>query len=132
MRIEDFRAQLEQDHTWRQEEILKLQNRAEEISLEGDQDQFRRAIILLLYAHFEGFCKFGFEMYVNAINEEKIYCADAEFSIAAAALSDIFRDLRNPTRWSDFFGRAAVDDTKLQRFERDRQFMERIGEIGKR
>ena len=64
MKVEDFRAQLEEELTWRTEEILFFQNQCSTIEQEELRDKFRRALVLLLYSNFEGFCKFGFSLYV--------------------------------------------------------------------
>ncbi|MFN9836724.1 MAG: MAE_28990/MAE_18760 family HEPN-like nuclease, partial [Pseudanabaena sp.] len=56
--ISDILAQIEAEQTWRYDEIRFFQNQATNVPLDK-QDQFRRVLILLLYAHFEGFCKFA-------------------------------------------------------------------------
>lgn len=132
MRVEDFRAQLEEELTWRTDEIRFFQNQCSNVEQEALRDKFRRALVLLLYSNFEGFCKFGFNLYVAAINEEGIECRDANYAIAAASMSDVFADLREGTKKAKEFKNDSPDDTKLHRFARDREFVERALEIMER
>jgi hypothetical protein len=132
MNFEDLYAEIEEDRAWREGEIHKFQNRISEIDQPDDRDQYRRALILLLYAHFEGHCKFVLSLYVSAINRAGVTCGEATPAIAAASLADLFRDLRNPQKKSDIFRRRLPDDATLHRFARDREFCERVAEWEKR
>jgi len=129
MNIADTWANLERDQAWREQEIRFLEGRLVEIPLEGDQELFRRSIIVMLYAHFEGFCKLAFLTYITAINAESIKCAEANYAIAAASLNDVFAELRDPSTKCPEFRNSLPDDTKLHRFARDREFVERSQEI---
>ena len=124
-----FRAQLEEEFAWRVEEIVFFQNQCERLDSEIQKEQFRRALVLLLYSNFEGYCKFALSLYVAAINSEGIQCKDADYSIVAATLSDVFSTLRNGSKKAQEFRNDAPDDTKLHRFARDREFVERAVEI---
>ena len=57
-----------------------------------EQDQYRRAVVLDLYAHFEGFCKFAFDLYRTSINGEQVACNEASPAIAAAGWARLFKD----------------------------------------
>lgn len=129
MNVVDFRAQLEEELAWRTEEILFFQNQCSTVDPCEQQDKFRRALVLLLYSNFEGFCKFAFSLYVAAINAEGIECREANYAIAAASMSDVFASLRDGTRKAIEFKNDNPDDTKLYRFARDREFVERAFEI---
>jgi hypothetical protein len=129
MNLSDLAAQLEADLLWRQDEVRFFQNRGATLPSEDEKDQYRRAVILVLYAHFEGFCKFGFEVYRTTINSEQISCADATPAIAAAGWAQIFKELRDPTKKCRDFKNTLPDDGKLHRFARDREFMERKSEF---
>lgn len=118
-------AQIEDEQTWRTSEVRFFQNQLIHIDAEEDQNRFRRAIVLILYSHFEGFCKFAFTHYVNAINNENIKCCEATYAIAAASLADIFHALRHPSSKCPEFPNV-TDDEKLHIFARDRQFIEQV------
>jgi hypothetical protein len=122
MNISQLWAEIENEHLWRMNEIRFFQNMLPVDQPGIKQDQFRRALILILYAHFEGFCKFTFLLYVNSVNSEGVTCAQANFAIAAASLSTVFADLRHPDKKCPEFRNSLPDDSKLHRFARDREF----------
>ena len=122
MKIEEFRAQLEAEFSWRQEEILFFQNQCENVR-ESQKDKFRRALVLLLYSHFEGFIKFALVQYISFVNNENIDCKSANSAIAAASLADVLAALRHSSKKAPEFKNSAPDDTKLHLFFRDREFV---------
>ncbi len=132
MNIAELLAELEEDQRWREQEIRFFQNRGSRIRSEEEQDLFRRAVILLLYAHFEGFCKFALTLYATTVNREKIRCGEANYAIAAASLADLFKALRDPNKKCPEFRHALPDDAALHRFGRDREFVERSDEFANR
>jgi hypothetical protein len=132
MNLATLRAELESDQAWREEEIRSFQNRGSTIEDEEELNRYRRALVLLLYAHYEGFCKFAFTLYATAINNSGISCGEATYAIAAASLNDMFRNLRNPEKKCDLFRRELPEDAKLHQFAREREFIERTAEVERR
>jgi hypothetical protein len=132
MSLDDIRAQLEADQVWRREELVFFQNQTSLIGRAEKKDQYRRALVVMLYAHFEGFCKFALTLYVACVNRSGLVCRDVTPAIAASVLSDVFSGLRNPNKRCPEFRRDLPDDSKLHRFARDREFLERTDEISKR
>ncbi|CAO3362192.1 MAE_28990/MAE_18760 family HEPN-like nuclease [Azospirillum melinis] len=132
MQIDDLQAELEIDMSWRVDEIRFLQNHGAILKEDDEKRRYRRAIILLLYAHFEGFCKIALLTYVKSINSEGLRSAEVNESIAAAAMSDVFYALRDPDKRSEFFKKDAPDDRELHRFARDKEFVERVRDLGTR
>jgi hypothetical protein len=126
MNAPEVRAELENDLTWRQDEIRFFQNQAAQLPTEQQQNQFRRAVVMLLYAHFEGYCKFALSVYVNAVNRVGIQCHQANYAIAASSLADVLSALRHPGSKCDEFRNALPDDAALHLFAREREFIERI------
>lgn len=132
MKLDELWAEIEAEQEWRQAEMRFFQNQLVHIPSEAEQDKFRRALILLLYAHFEGFSKFVFTLYINAINSEGVSCEQANYAIAAASLNDVFKALRDPQSKCSEFKDKLPDDSELHRFARDREFMQRSKELEKR
>jgi hypothetical protein len=128
MNIDDIFAELEREQAWRYDEIRFFQNQSTNAP-ENKQDQFRRILILLLYAHFEGFCKFAFTLYVNNVNAAQIKCEQANYAIAAASLSDLFNALQDSDRKCRVFRKTLPDETKLHRFARHKDFIEQSSEF---
>lgn len=124
MNLDDLFAQIEQDYSWRIDEIRFLENQLSFFRDENRKEKMRRAIILVLYSHFEGFSKFCFLLYIQAINSARISCNAVNSSIAVASLSELFKQLRNPDKKSDLFRHLLPEDTKLHTFARDKEFLD--------
>lgn len=129
MDIDHFRAQLEGEMEWREAEIRFFQNTCEGLANPESEKQFRRALILMLYSHFEGYCKFALSLYVSVINASEALCKDANPAIVASTISDVLQKLREGTGKAPEFKNALPDDSKLHRFARDREFVQRIDEV---
>ena len=132
MNLAELRAELEADRAWREDELRAFQNRGIDITSDIELNRYRRALVLLLYAHYEGFCKFALTLYTSAVNRSGILCGDANTALAAASLSDLFRNLRNPQKKCDLFRRELPDDSKLHQFAREQEFIERTSEVESR
>ncbi|REN01279.1 hypothetical protein DSI35_19995 [Mycobacterium tuberculosis] len=128
MTEDEFFTEIEQGWACRQDELLALQNLASKMEV-GDADQYRRALVLMLYAHFEGGVKFSLQVYVKYLNELNITVGDASAEIAAASVSDVMHALRDPFRKCKEFSRDLPDDSGLHRFARDRELMAVLPEI---
>lgn len=125
MSPEDFRAQLEYEFNWRQKELALLKNQLSNIP-EADKKTYCKALIIMLYSHFEGFCRMAFLTYIKLINDEKITRSDAKEHIIASSLLDVFRDIENPDkpdskRCKTF--KISSDETKFQKFFLHIQFI---------
>lgn len=129
METPEFRAQLETEREWRDAELRFFHNQCEALRDEAERERFRRAMVLLLYSHFEGYCKFALLLYVSAVNQASINCQQATSAIAAAALHDIFLKLRDGSGRAPEFRNALPEDKKLHRFALDKEFIERSAEI---
>ena len=132
MTLDPLWAEIEAEQAWREEEIRALQNMMATLPTEEERSKFRRTLVVMLYAHFEGFCKFAFSLYVREVNNARITCGGATYAIAAASIADVLEALRNPQKKCDEFRHSLPDDEKLHRFARDREFIERTTEIESR
>ncbi len=128
MDIDTFRSQLEAELEWRTSEIRFFVNTCESVA-EVDQDRFRRALVLLLYSHFEGYCKFALTLYAGAVNSIGLQCSEANSAVVAASLHKVLAKLRDPNVKSNEFRNELPDDSKLHRFALEREFIERASEI---
>ena len=129
MKLAEVRAELEEELSWRLEEIRFFRNRLSDFRKEEERDRYRRAMVVMLYSNFEGFWKAAFMIYVNAINSYRVRCSDATESLVAAAFTDVFEALADGGRKSDHFRSSAPDDTKLHRFCRHSEFVGRMHEF---
>src|SRR5262245_48557059 len=74
MNLADVRAELEEELAWRKEEIRFLKNQMTEMKTEDERERFRRALVVMLYSHFEGYWRAAFSTYVKALNSTNTRC----------------------------------------------------------
>lgn len=90
--MSQIEKQLEDDLDWRMKELKVLKEQASLASQSSDISQaFLRALWTMLYAHYEGFCKFAWDIYLDELQKAKIkrkYCQD---NIAKLSLQQQFR-----------------------------------------
>jgi hypothetical protein len=122
-------TEIEAEQTWRTDELRFFHNQVAKLHREDERKIFRKSLVLLLYAHFEGFCKFAFAHYIKAINSEGLTCREVNAALGAATLARMFAELRNPEKKAREFGNALPDDAKLHRFAREREFVEKSSEF---
>lgn len=126
MDYEFFVAQLEQDREWRENEMRALLNDLARRENAVDRDLFRRPLVALQYAHYEGFTKFALQHYVDAINMKELECAVARPELVALSCNDVFRELRNPDPKGRLFNGALPTDAALHKFAREKHFLEQM------
>lgn len=122
--LASVRAELESEQTWRQDEIRFLRNQLASISGNKRKMQFRRALVVMLYAHYEGFCKFALERYVRAVNDADIKCGEATAAVVAGSWRKIFTAIETGDQKSKVFKSRLPNDDRLHRFARRREFIE--------
>ena len=127
-----LRAEIEVEREWREREMRVLRNQVSLLASEEQRKVARKALVVMLYAHFEGVCKALLSMYVSRLNRLGLRVADVAPALGAASLSKVFQALREPTRKCPEFARALPDDTALHRFSRDRDFVEATSQIAQR
>lgn len=119
----EVHAELEADRESREAEIRLIEQMHDSSDNEDDQVRYRRILVLMTYAHLEGFCRFSLITYASAINAMGLTCAKASPAIAAAGLSGVFGALRDSQRKHDVFRKPLPDDTALHLHAREQQFI---------
>lgn len=132
MNLEDLWEEIESEQSWRIDELRHLHNSLNAIEDQSAQDRFRRVLVLMIYAHLEGYCKFCFAHYIRFVNDSAPKCRDVNSAMAAAAFHEVFQALRNPSAKCDLFRNTSPDDEKLHIFAREKEFFERFQEFGDR
>lgn len=129
MDYESFVTQIEQDREWREAEMRSLLNDLARREGQDAQDEFRRPLVALQYAHYEGFTKFALQHYVNAVNSKVLSCSEATPQLVALAFAKVFRELRNPDPKGKLFKGALPADTPLHKFAREVHFLTEMNEV---
>ena len=97
--MSSYFAEIENDLDWREAElaIFRIQ-----LSENDRSPKVRRVFIrsawALLYAHFEGFCKFALTAYYDEIRHRGLRCCDLPASLRDFALDSQLRRLKNLPR----------------------------------
>lgn len=68
MTINDLREEMEIELTWRTDEFRMLKNNIAYIIKDEDKLKYRKSLVVMLYANFEGFSKICLLSYVKYIN----------------------------------------------------------------
>lgn len=118
MQLEEIRAEMEEELTWRQREIVFLKNVMMRISKEEDRERYRKSLVVMLYAHFEGFCKTCLLIYIKVINDLNLTRKEANDYLVTLSMEGIFNGYDNLDRKCKTFKRELPDDTNFHRFYR--------------
>lgn len=93
--MSSFDKQIEEDLEWRIAELTYLKK--ETLLTPSTSDKYRtylRALWTLLYAHYEGFSKFAWDLYLDHIKSSKINRCDCKEPIQILSLEKEFKRLR--------------------------------------
>ena len=126
---DDVFQELESDRLQREAELRLLENIAARATTDTERNMLFRSLVLLTYAHLEGFCKFALLAYAAAINALRLPCRDASSAIVAASLGNVFAALRDLNRKHPALGRKLPDDRELHMLWRERTFVDAYDEI---
>ena len=88
------------------------------IEKEEDKEKYRKSLVIMLYAHFEGFCKTCLLIYVKVINDLNLSRKEANDYLVASSMEGIFDGYDNLDRKCKIFKRQLPDDTDLHKFYR--------------
>ena len=93
-----FQEEIEQDLAWREAEMGSLKMLlASAVSGSDRQRALLRACSAMLYAHYEGFCKFCWTMMLDTIEAEAHMRKDLAECMAKRSMISVFRQLRGDT-----------------------------------
>ncbi|MFJ7639412.1 MAE_28990/MAE_18760 family HEPN-like nuclease [Peribacillus sp. NPDC097225] len=132
-KILDIRTQLEEDLTWRQDEIRLLRNQLSYINSDDDKKRYRKALLVMLYSHYEGFCYTAFQIYIKSINDEELVRKQVNFHLATCSFTKEFEAYDNvdlkPEHYRTIFKNNLPEEYKLHRFARQIGLVEKINDF---
>lgn len=97
MTLDELLSEIQEDKAWRNQELIHFENILANAQPQ-EQILVSKALILLLYSHFEGHVKFIFTCYVEAINQLNLTCGDVITPLVASSLDKIFEEFKNTQR----------------------------------
>ena len=122
------RESLVDSQNWRLQEIQDIQflcGNAAGRSL----TVLHRSLVLLLYAHLEGFTKDALQEYLNYIAELNLNCADALPVLATSSLKDEFKCFYDISSGVRHLPSALKDDLKLRRTAIEARFVSKSSSL---
>jgi hypothetical protein len=129
---EDFRALLEQDLSWRMDELRHLRNALSAVGASDSSAQYRRTVVVMTYAHFEGFAKQALGAYANYVNRIAPNCVEVTEPLAATVMDRAFKDFRQPQVVPGSDTSVAVEGRRLRAARRDTEFIRSVRELDNR
>jgi hypothetical protein len=126
MTTADFVLQLQRELDWRFDEIVSIKNLLTREPTAAARDNLRKSLVVVLYSHFEGFCVFALEHYVEEVNQVMLPCADAHPAIVAGAWDPVFNAMQHGDEKCRVFLKPLPNDAALHRHWRRRHFVEEI------
>lgn len=106
--------QLQKDLDWRETELAAL--KVQVISVPKPSVKYRallRAIWALLYAHYEGFCKFAWDFYLDELTKAGVKRKDCKVEIAQLSLQKKIKELRGNSSIQKLWDFGSVGFTTL-------------------
>ncbi|MCI8337347.1 MAG: hypothetical protein HFH62_01515 [Lachnospiraceae bacterium] len=128
MTVNEFRANLESELAWRQEELAFFKNQLNDIS-EDHRNKYRKSLVLILYSHLEGYIKLSLQTYVQYINSLSLSRDMVVTGLRAASMNKEFNAYDNLDRKNEVFRRKLPEDSNLHRFFRRVDFISQYEEF---
>lgn len=119
--------EIEYEYTQRIEELRKFE-RCIELSTDNNdvKNDYRKMLIVMAYAYFEGFCKKALLIYIDKINRRGLKTNEVKYGLAAISLQHEFDLLSNPNHKPIPIKGELIDkDARLHRYSRQKEFMEK-------
>jgi hypothetical protein len=96
--MSEWEQQIESDLSWREAEMGTLKLLLAAAPARSDRQRaLLRACSAMLYAHYEGFCKFCWTLLLNTIASQKCLRRDLVTPLAKRAMASVFSKLRGDT-----------------------------------
>lgn len=105
-----WKSELDNDLKWREDELASLKHHA--ISTRNSPVPHRaalRALWAMLYAHYEGFTKFCWELALDEIERSNVRRCDVLDTLAIASLENVFVEFRANTKSSRIWEFAKIE-----------------------
>lgn len=102
--------QIETDLAWRELEMAFLKKQLLQTAPGSAQEvTLLRTNLAMLYAHYEGFCKFALGTYIDALEKLNLRPVDVRWPIAAQSLGAFHSELKGIADPSEFFRKVLTD-----------------------
>jgi len=117
-----LRTALESELSWRRDEIREVRNWHSFGTGDGSSQSLKRVLIVMLYAHLEGFVRAALGEYVKVINDCDLTVAEAKEVLSAACLAEHLKKYRT-SEPSDPYDPHAK---QARQVEKDAQLIDKV------
>lgn len=125
--INEIASQIELEGAWRDREYTQIRNALySQSNSEEQRESFNKSLLLLLYSHYEGFCKSVFSIYIEGINSLTLKCHQVNNPIRASSLQSVFDAYDQLDRKGKIFKKTLPDDSNLHRLCRRTEFIDSL------
>ncbi|ACV62301.1 hypothetical protein Dtox_1428 [Desulfofarcimen acetoxidans DSM 771] len=129
---EQLQQEIENEYSIRHYELVSMEN-FYKLNDTGDEDfagLYRKSLIIILYSHFEGFCKKVLLIYVDYINRGELLTVNVKDGLAASNILLEFRRLNDSNYKPITLGENALKaDGILQMYGKRKEFMTTYREV---
>ena len=126
MTADELRTELEIELKWRQDEFAFFKNQLNNFSSEIERNKYRKCLVLILYAHLEGYIKIALQTYIKYINAQNLPRKDVVGGLMAASMNQEFNAYDNLDKKCKVFRHRLPDDSTLHRFSRRIDFLNQL------
>lgn len=125
--IQAYRESIENDLKWRLEEIALLESRLNSFTItvgedretnEKNKNKYRKSLVVMLYSHFEGFFRFSFAQYADALNSLSIPLGKAVDSLVVSSLHIEFSKYDIENNW--------INKSDIDEISKSKRFINRV------
>lgn len=115
MTINELREEMENELTWRSDEFRMLKNSLQYVLKYEDKLKYRKSLVVMLYANFEGFCKICLLSYIKYLNQLNIKRKNINNKpeLIASSMYKIFQLYDEKDRKNKIFKTNLPDDKNL-------------------
>lgn len=108
--------EIEADLDWREKELAILRKQLFQTVIGSPQERtFLRTNLAMVYAHYEGFCKFALGVYIDALERLALKRVDLKWPIASQSLKKLHVEMRSIADPTEFFTKLFMEmDTHLK------------------
>lgn len=101
--------QIQSDLDWREAELALLRKQLALSKGRGVEVALLRANMAMIYAHYEGFCKFALGIYIDALEKIALKRGQLKWAIAASSLRNFHQELKGISDPGEFFTKIFLE-----------------------
>lgn len=108
MTKDELRELLETELLWRTEEINFFKKQIANLNKDEDKNRYRKSMVLILYAHLEGFIKSALQNYAHYLTGLQKKREEFDFTLIATSMNTEFKAYDNKNSKSPLFNNKKV------------------------